>query len=143
MKLSDIKSGMVLEVLNCGDVDRLLITDINGEIKAFNREYSLGEINFYFDEDLNDKYGEEVKLLSIYKIIDAEKAPLAALTDDESLELIYTREYNNDCDCEAIQDLEAVVNELVSANEELRKENKLLRQLLTLHTTYSIYNKLN
>lgn len=127
MKLSEIKSGMIIEVLNCGDVDRYLVCDINGVMTGFNDKYSLGEIEYFFDEDLNDRT-EDVSLLSIYKIINDERAIMVAITDDKSLELIYAREYDNDCDCEEIQHLEAVIEELLDSNDMLRKENEQFRK---------------
>lgn len=120
MKLSDIKSGMVLEVLDGGELERLLVSDINGELKAFNTEYSIGDISYWFDDNLNDG---EVRLLSVYKIVDDERPPLVAIKDDNSLELIYTREYDAECDREEIQRLE-------STNEQLRREISLLRQIV-------------
>ena len=93
MKLSDIKSGMIIEVY-CKDVEdtvSYLIPEINGQLMAFNSTSTLGEIDFWFNEDLSAK--EYVELMSVLDIIDSEINVMSIVEDGlGDTKLLYTKE---------------------------------------------------
>lgn len=96
MKRSEIKSGMVLEVYEEGDIDKYLAVEINDEITLMNQKYSLGELDYWFDEDLNDNEPDQVNLLNVYKLNTCEFTIWKSMEMDECLELIYEKQINND-----------------------------------------------
>lgn len=125
MKLSEIKSGMVIEVLNEGDIVRYIACDIGGQMIAFNDKYTLGEIKYFFDENLTS-LTDEVSLIAIYKIIDEDIAIMRAIVDDDCLETVFDRA-TVDCDDNLeIAHLNGIIDVLSNELESLQAMNKLL-----------------
>ena len=82
MLLSDIKSGMVLEVLQDWGVERYIVCEISGKLMAFNDKRTLGEVDYFFRLDLSP-IEKCVELLKVMVITDTEWDVFTAINNDK------------------------------------------------------------